>query len=196
MTKLGIKEPVYVAITFTEGRFKNLLSLSALKPYLSKGKIKLIAATTLDEYYKYIEKDKALVRRFRTIFINEPTKEETLTILKGIKSDYIKYYNYNIQDDLLEYIVNLTDNYVPLKTFPDKAIDVLDMACVRSKSNNSQELSLETIIEVIEKNYSVKIELSNKAKLLQEIVIPILPEISTIISSELKLSILLLCLAT
>ena len=90
----------------------SLDAANILKPYLSRGKVKVIAATTLDEYYKYIEKDKALVRRFRTVFINEPTKEETLTILKGIKQDYIKYYNYNIQDDLLEYIVNLTDNRI------------------------------------------------------------------------------------
>ena len=59
-----------------------------IKPYLSKGKLKLIAATTLDEYYKYIEKDKALTRRFQTIFIDEPSKEETLNILKGIKQNY------------------------------------------------------------------------------------------------------------
>ena len=58
-----------------------------IKPYLSKGKLKLIAATTLDEYYKYIEKDKALTRRFQTIFIDEPSKEETLNILKGIKQN-------------------------------------------------------------------------------------------------------------
>ena len=125
----------------------SLDAANILKPYLSKGKIKLIAATTLDEYYKYIEKDKALVRRFRTIFINEPTKAETLTILKGIKSDYIKYYNYNIQDELLEYIVNLTDNYVPLKTFPDKAIDVLDESL--SKLKNSDKDIKQIVKEVI-----------------------------------------------
>ena len=125
----------------------SLDAANILKPYLSRGKVKVIAATTLDEYYKYIEKDKALVRRFRTVFINEPTKEETLTILKGIKQDYIKYYNYNIQDDLLEYIVNLTDSYVPLKTFPDKAIDVLDETL--SKFQNNKKDIKQIVKEVI-----------------------------------------------
>lgn len=97
-----------------------------IKPYLSKGKLKLIAATTLDEYYKYIEKDKALTRRFQTIFIDEPTKEETLDILKGIKTNYIDFYHVDISDNLLEYIVDLCDNFILNKTFPDKAIDVLD----------------------------------------------------------------------
>jgi ATP-dependent Clp protease ATP-binding subunit ClpA/ATP-dependent Clp protease ATP-binding subunit ClpC len=139
-----------------------------LKPYLSRGDICCIGATTYDEYVKLFEKEKALERRFQVLYLQEPTTSETIDILKELKETFCKYHKINITDDIIKEVVNLTNQYVFDRKFPDKAIDVLDMACVRSKSNNSQELSLETIIEVIEKNYSVKIELSNKAKLLQE----------------------------
>ena len=136
-----------------------------IKPYLSKGKLKLIAATTLDEYYKYIEKDKALTRRFQTIFIDEPSKEETLNILKGIKQNYIDFYNVDISDDLLEYIVNICDNYILNKTFPDKAIDILDESLsryvhnmknlkqiVKDVLNSHQGITIPTIDELINHN--------------------------------------------
>ena len=136
-----------------------------IKPYLSKGKLKLIAATTLDEYYKYIEKDKALTRRFQTIFIDEPSKEETLNILKGIKQNYIDFYHVDISDDLLEYIVNICDNYILNKTFPDKAIDILDESLsryvhnmkdlkqiVKDVLNSHQGITIPTIDELINHN--------------------------------------------
>jgi ATP-dependent Clp protease ATP-binding subunit ClpA len=104
-----------------------------LKPYLSKGKLKLIAATTLDEYYKYIEKDKALTRRFQTIFIDEPSLEETKNILMGIKDVYEKHYQVYIEERLIDYIIELADNYILNKTFPDKAIDILDETLSRYK---------------------------------------------------------------
>ena len=136
-----------------------------IKPYLSKGKLKLIAATTLDEYYKYIEKDKALTRRFQTIFIDEPSKDETLNILKGIKQNYIDFYHVDISDDLLEYIVNICDNYILNKTFPDKAIDILDESLsryvhnmkdlkqiVKDVLNSHQGITIPTIDELINHN--------------------------------------------
>ena len=104
-----------------------------LKPYLSKGKLKLIAATTLDEYYKYIEKDKALIRRFQTIFIDEPSLEETKNILMGIKDIYENHYQVYIEERLIDYIIELADNYILNKTFPDKAIDILDETLSRYK---------------------------------------------------------------
>ena len=104
-----------------------------IKPYLSKGKLKLIAATTLDEYYKYIEKDKALTRRFQTIFIDEPSLEETKNILMGIKDIYEKHYQVYIEERLIDYIIELADNYILNKTFPDKAIDILDETLSRYK---------------------------------------------------------------
>ncbi len=105
-----------------------------LKPYLSKPPLKLIAATTLEEYYKYIEKDKALIRRFQTIFIDEPTKEETKEILHGIKINYEEFYNINISDELIDYIIDVSNNYILNKTFPDKAIDLLDETLSRYKN--------------------------------------------------------------
>lgn len=97
-----------------------------LKPYLSKGTINIIAATTLDEYYKYMDKDKALTRRFQNIFIDEPTADETIAILKGIKTGYEEYYHTTISDELIEYIVQQSEQKLLNKKFPDKAIDVLD----------------------------------------------------------------------
>ena len=131
-----------------------------LKPYLSKGKLKLIAATTLDEYYRYIDKDKALTRRFQTIFIDEPTKEETLEILRGIKQDYIDYYQTEIDDDILEFIINLTDNFIPNKTFPDKAIDILDEALARY-SINKKDLK-EIVNDVIYSHQGIMIPSINQ----------------------------------
>ena len=131
-----------------------------LKPYLSKGKLKLIAATTLDEYYRYIDKDKALTRRFQTIFIDEPTKEEALEILRGIKQDYIDYYQTEISDDILEFIINLTDNFIPNKTFPDKAIDILDEALARY-SINKKDLK-EIVNDVIYSHQGIMIPSINQ----------------------------------
>lgn len=104
-----------------------------LKPYLSKGDIQVIAATTLEEYYQYMEKDKALIRRFQNIFIDEPNTFETINILKGIKPKYEEYYKVEIPNDLIEYIVKLTDELILNKKFPDKAIDVLDETLSRYK---------------------------------------------------------------
>ena len=131
-----------------------------IKPYLSKGKLKLIAATTLDEYYKYIEKDKALTRRFQTIFVDEPTKEETMSILQGIKKDYMTYYNLNIEDDLLKYIIEISDYYVFNKTFPDKAIDILDETLSRY-TINKKDLK-EIVKEVIYSHQGIILPNSSK----------------------------------
>ena len=133
----------------------SLDAANIIKPYLSKGNLKLIAATTLEEYYKYIEKDKALIRRFHTIFIDEPTKEETLKILQGIKSNYVDFYKIDIDDELLEYIVEVANNYLLNKTFPDKAIDILDETLSRYVYNK-KELKL-IVDDVINSHYGVLI---------------------------------------
>ena len=106
-----------------------------LKPYLSSSDIKVIGATTLDEYYKYFEKDKALMRRFQNIFIDEPTTEETLNILKHIKNTYEQYHHIKYQKQHLKQIINKTKRLMPNKTFPDKAIDILDEVGARYKIN-------------------------------------------------------------
>lgn len=126
-----------------------------LKPYLSKGVIKIIAATTLDEYYQYMDKDKALTRRFQNIFIDEPTKEETVTILKGIKTKYEEYYHTVISDELIEYIVKQTDDNLLNKKFPDKAIDVLDETFSRYRLK--QEDLKKLVLKVIENINGIKL---------------------------------------
>lgn len=124
----------------------SLDAANILKPYLSRGDIKIIAATTLDEYYTYMEKDKALVRRFQNIFIDEPNINETINILKGIKYKYEQYYDTIITDDLIEYIVKKTDQLLLSRKFPDKAIDVLDETLSRNKINPS---NLKTIVNSV-----------------------------------------------
>ena len=103
-----------------------------LKPYLARGKIKIIGATTINEYSKYIEKDKALDRRFQKIFVDEPTKEKTEEILLNLKEIYENYHGVVISKEIIKLIVDLADRYVTSSRFPDKAIDILDEACTKA----------------------------------------------------------------
>ena len=104
-----------------------------LKPALARGKIRLIGATTLDEYRKSIEKDKALSRRFQTVLVEEPAPGVTLRILKGIKSHYEKHHNVSIPDELLETAITMSGRYINDRFMPDKVIDVLDEASAIAK---------------------------------------------------------------
>lgn len=97
-----------------------------LKPYLARSDIRCIGATTLDEYYRYIEKDKALLRRFQTIFIDEPTPEETKYILDNIKQSYESFHHVTFSNASIEAIISKANKYLPNRTFPDKAIDIMD----------------------------------------------------------------------
>lgn len=99
-----------------------------LKPILARGEIQLIGATTIDEYRKYIEKDAALERRFSPIIVEEPDKEATISILKGIRDKYEKHHNVKIEDDVIDEIVELSSKYINDRYMPDKAIDLLDEA--------------------------------------------------------------------
>lgn len=103
-----------------------------LKPYLARGKIRIIGATTKDEYSKYIESDKALDRRFQKVYVKETNLEETETILFQLKDVYEKYHDVSIGDDVIKEIVRLTDRYIHNGRFPDKAIDVFDEACAKA----------------------------------------------------------------
>jgi ATP-dependent Clp protease ATP-binding subunit ClpC len=107
-----------------------------LKPYLSRGDIKLIGATTFSEFKKSIEKDSALSRRFETIPIEEPSADECYRILKGVKSSYESFHSVKYPSKILRKIVSLCDAYLPHKNFPDKAIDVLDEVGARVKIKN------------------------------------------------------------
>lgn len=104
-----------------------------LKPALSKGKIKVIASTTWEEYRKYFEKDAALMRRFQKVTVDEPDKETAIDILTGIKKYYENFHDIAISDDAIESAVNLSVKYQFDKKLPDKAIDLIDQACARFK---------------------------------------------------------------
>ena len=138
-----------------------------IKPYLSRNDICCIGATTYDEYVKLFEKEKALERRFQVVRLNEPNINETIDILLALKESYCKYHKIKIKDETIKDLVNLCNHYVFDRYFPDKAIDILDIACVKCKNQQLSELKKEIIIDVIEKNYNVKIEITNKAKTLE-----------------------------
>ena len=104
-----------------------------LKPALSRGEIQVIGATTLDEYRKYIEKDSALERRFQPVTVREPTREETLAILRGLRSRYESHHHLTITDRCLEAAVDLSIRYLPERFLPDKAIDLVDEAASQAR---------------------------------------------------------------
>ena len=114
-----------------------------LKPALSKGEIQVIGATTIDEYRKYIEKDSALERRFQTVMVDEPSVEETIEILKGIKGYYESYHRVKITDDIIRTATVLAERYIQDRYLPDKAIDVIDEAASRVNMNNTELIQLD-----------------------------------------------------
>ena len=99
-----------------------------LKPYLTESSIKFIGATTYDEYKKYFEKDKALVRRFQTIDVHEPSQEETIKIINGLKQYYEEYHDVKYSDEAIKTAVELSIKYINNRFLPDKAIDIIDEA--------------------------------------------------------------------
>ena len=102
---------------------------SILKPSLARGELQLIGATTITEYRKYIEKDAALERRFQPVSVEEPTKEQCLSILRGLKEKYENHHRVEISEKSLEAAVQMSERYITDRNLPDKAIDVLDEAC-------------------------------------------------------------------
>jgi ATP-dependent Clp protease ATP-binding subunit ClpC len=118
-----------------------------LKPALARGEIQCIGATTFDEYKKHIEKDSALVRRFQKITLKEPTKDETVLILRNLKDVYQDFHKVKYGDDVIETIVNLSSQYITDRQFPDKAIDVLD----ELGSNKKTNIKIPDIIENLKK---------------------------------------------
>ena len=127
-----------------------------LKPILTKGVIKLIASTTWDEYRKHFEKDRALMRRFQRITIDEPSQEVTIKILKGIKKYYEKHHNVKITDAAIDQAVKLSIKYMPDKKLPDKAIDILDCASARYKLKDDPETDgVEQIVDLEQVTYEL-----------------------------------------
>ena len=99
-----------------------------LKPALSRGEVQVIGATTLNEYRKYIEKDTALERRFQPVMVNEPSVEDTVNMLRGIKHYYEQFHSVRISEDILRLTVRLSERYITDRYLPDQAIDLLDEA--------------------------------------------------------------------
>lgn len=135
-----------------------------LKPALARGEIKCIGATTIDEYRKYIEKDSALERRFQPVMIEEPSREETYKILKGLKEKYELHHMVKIEDEALEAAVELSDRYITDRFMPDKAIDLIDEASAKIRIENlTTPPEISRLKEDIEKLSSEK-EIAIKGK--------------------------------
>jgi ATP-dependent Clp protease ATP-binding subunit ClpE len=122
-----------------------------LKPVLAKGEVQVIGATTLKEYRKYIEKDSALERRFQPVLVDEPTVDETIEILRGIKDYYESYHRVRISDEVLQAAVVLSERYINDRFLPDKAIDVLDEAGSRANIKNVGLVEFEALKEELKK---------------------------------------------
>lgn len=128
-----------------------------LKPALARGEIQCIGATTIDEYRKYIEKDSALERRFQPVTVGEPTKEEAVQILKGLRDKYEAHHGVKITDDAIEAAVNLSDRYITDRFLPDKAIDLIDEAGVKVRiANLTAPPDLKEMEEQLEKTTKEK----------------------------------------
>lgn len=138
-----------------------------LKPALSRGDIQVIGATTLTEYRKHIEKDSALERRFQPVSVNEPTIDEAVAMLKGIKHYYEEFHGVGISDDIAAKAVTLSERYITDRFLPDKAIDLVDEACAHVVLNSpiiSKCDELSTSIASLTKKYNdIQAEVSSKA---------------------------------
>ncbi len=130
-----------------------------LKPYLARGKIKLIGATTLNEYNKYILSDKALSRRFEVIKVLEPDEISTKDILLNIKENYEKHYNIDIDDENIDTIINLTNKYILNRYNPDKSLDLLDSVCAMKMVENNKEIKIKNLVNEIKETIKIKEEM-------------------------------------
>ncbi|MCF0125384.1 MAG: ATP-dependent Clp protease ATP-binding subunit, partial [Clostridia bacterium] len=129
-----------------------------LKPALSNGEIQLIGTTTLKEYRKYIEKDSALERRFQQVLVEEPTVDDSIGILEGIKKYYEEYHKVKISSDVIRQAVVMSEKYIHDRFLPDKAIDILDEACSRINLENKDLFKLEILKQELSKVQSEKEE--------------------------------------
>lgn len=167
-----------------------------LKPFLARGKLKLIGATTIDEYKKYLEDDRALDRRFQTVIIEEPNDLQVLEILKNIKPIYELYHNVIIPDEVLNLIVELTNKYIYNRKQPDKAIDILDESCSKvsiKKDKRMQKienlrlelnkLSKEKNKAIIDQNFSLAASIKEEERCIESEINKLE---SKVISSSLK----------
>ncbi len=122
-----------------------------LKPELARGTLRVIGATTVEEYRKHIEKDKALARRFQVIFVSEPSVEETIEILKGLRPKFEEFHGVKISDKAIEAAAKLSSKYITDRFMPDKAVDLVDEAAARAKIDGKHEVTDEDIAKVVER---------------------------------------------
>ena len=122
-----------------------------LKPSLSRGDIQVIGTTTLNEYRKYIEKDSALERRFQPVIVDEPSIEDTIEMLEGIKKYYEDFHKVSISSDMIRKTVEMSEKYIHNRFLPDKAIDIIDEACSRLNLNNKKLHKLEMLKDELKK---------------------------------------------
>ncbi len=134
----------------------SLNAANILKPSLARGEIQVIGATTLSEYRKYIEKDAALERRFQPVLVEEPTVEETIEIIKGIKDYYEKHHKIILSDEVIKQTVMLSKRFIQGRFLPDKAIDVIDEAGSAANLKNENLVKLTLLKEELEKVQSEK----------------------------------------
>ncbi len=147
-----------------------------MKPFLARGEIQTIGATTIEEYRKYIEKDPALERRFQPVWVEEPSVEDAIKILMGLKESYEKHHGVKITDDAVKAAVVLSKKYIQGRYLPDKAIDLMDEACARRKIELSEtpdeireiEKRIRQLEEEARNNPTLEEDLKKKIELLQK----------------------------
>ena len=130
-----------------------------LKPALARGELQCIGATTIGEYRKYIEKDPALERRFQPVLVSEPTVEQTIEILRGLKDKYEAHHRVKISDDAIVAAATLSDKYITDRFLPDKAIDLIDEASAKVKLSEKGEPET---IKKLEEDLTKKLEEEKK----------------------------------
>ncbi len=133
-----------------------------LKPMLARGELHTIGATTIDEYRKHIEKDKALERRFQIVLINQPTVEDTISILRGLRERYEVHHGVKIRDSALIAAAVLSDRYISDRFLPDKAIDLVDEAAAKLRTEmDSSPVELD---EAMRRQMQLEIEIEGLKK--------------------------------
>ena len=159
-TILFIDEAHMIVGAGATGQGNNMDMANMLKPALLKGSIKVVASTTWEEYRKYFEKDRALMRRFQRLQVGEPTKETAVKILLGVKQYYEKFHECTITDEACEDAVDYSSKFIADKKLPDKAIDIVDVACARLRLNGVKDgkIDHEEIIHEISQMTGISIE--------------------------------------
>jgi ATP-dependent Clp protease ATP-binding subunit ClpC len=159
-------DELHTVIGAGSGMDKGLDMSNILKPYLARGQISMIGASTNDEYRQVIKKDKAFERRFQPVFLDPPSLSETKDILMASKQSYADYHKVEISEDVIDKVLDLAARYLPHRYFPDKALDILDEACAYRKlqpEKLSHVLEKEDVNQIVAKMASIPLEKLNES---------------------------------